>query len=557
VNVPVVIVGAGPTGLTAALLLARYGVESLVLERWEGIYPQPRAVHLDGEIRRLLGRLGVGDEFDAISRPALGLRLLDRDLRVLAEFHRDPAGGRNGYPDANMFDQPELEAILRTAAQRHRGVTVRGDAEVTVVTQEIRGVRVDFTDRTTGAAESVHARYVLGCDGANSLVRASIGAEMRELNFEQRWLVVDVATTADLGAWEGVHQVCDPFRAATYMRIGTTRYRWEFRLRPGEAAADYEDIGRVHELIRPWTGDIPVEKVQLLRVAEYTFRAQLADRWRAGRVFLLGDAAHLTPPFIGQGMGAGLRDAANLTWKLAGVLAGDLPEQVLDSYEIERKPHARNMIRLAKITGIAMTEGGELGNLLRRLLAPRLRRLPGTGHQRRDPAATPVRAGRAAAPGWRPGGPSGAQRGPGGRSSLRRRHRGPVRDRHRGSADLDGPRTGQRTRGSAGDSSPRDRSAEVAAAGRRSCGSRPSGRRRAALRPGLAGTLRGHASIRGARSRGSRRRLEPSWARFRQRSRVETMKLLLTAGVALLVLFGISKLRRRSDADMWHEVTSR
>ncbi|MFB8005136.1 bifunctional 3-(3-hydroxy-phenyl)propionate/3-hydroxycinnamic acid hydroxylase [Nocardia sp. NPDC056000] len=376
-TLPVVIVGAGPSGLTAATLLAQYGIESLVLERWEGVYPQPRAVHLDGEIRRIVERLGIGAVFDAIARPALGLRLVDPRHRVLAQFDRDPAGGRNGFPEANLFDQPELEALLRANLGRYRAVSLRGGVEVTGLAVERDCVRVDVDDRATGATESVRARYVLGCDGANSLVRTAIGARMRDLRFEQRWLVVDLATTVDPGHWGGVHQVCDPRRAATYMRIGTTRHRWEFRLLPGESADDFRDLDRLGPLLAPWLADADREGLELVRVAEYTFRAQLADRWRAGRVFLLGDAAHLTPPFIGQGMGAGVRDAANLSWKLAGVLRGELPESVLGTYEIERKPHAHMMIRLAKLTGLTMTEGGELGNRLRALLAPRLHRLPG------------------------------------------------------------------------------------------------------------------------------------------------------------------------------------
>jgi 2-polyprenyl-6-methoxyphenol hydroxylase-like FAD-dependent oxidoreductase len=376
-HVPVVIVGAGPTGITAATLLAQYGVKCLVLDRWPGVYPQPRAVHLDDEIYRVIARLGIADEFAAISRPTLGLRLLDNRFRVLAEFNRDTSHSDNGFPQANMFDQPELETLLRENLKGFPNAQLRGDAEVTDVSAHDNRVRVTFTDRSDGQVHQVDAEYLLGCDGANSMVRTQIGSVMRDLKFEQRWLVVDIAAGADLHQWEGVHQVCDPVRAATYMRIGETRYRWEFQLLAGESAEDFGTLEALRPLIAPWTADVVDSELTLSRVTEYTFRAQIADRWRRGNIFILGDAAHLTPPFIGQGMGAGLRDAMNLAWKIAGVRDGTLSAEILDSYEQERKPHARAMIRLALTVGRSMTGGGHLGNLVRRMVLPRLRVIPG------------------------------------------------------------------------------------------------------------------------------------------------------------------------------------
>ncbi|MFD1658909.1 bifunctional 3-(3-hydroxy-phenyl)propionate/3-hydroxycinnamic acid hydroxylase [Streptomyces caeni] len=406
-HVPVAVIGAGPTGLTSAALLARHGVPALVLERHRAPYPLPRAVHLDDEVHRILQAMGVHETFGAITRPARGMRLLDRSHRVLAEFLRDNARGRHGFPQANMFDQPELERLLRDNLTLQPLVTLRGGVEVTAVTPPPHSgapVRVTLRDEGTGVPRTLLADAVLGCDGANSLVRASIGSRMQDLAAPQQWLVVDVRCRLPLPAWDGVHQICDPQRAATYMRVGEDRYRWEFRLRTGEQPQELTDRGRLLALIAPWTPGIPEDELHVLRTASYTFRAQVADRWRNDRVFLLGDAAHLTPPFIGQGMCAGVRDAHNLTWKLARVLTGRASEPLLDTYQAERQRHARQLIRTAVAVGAVMTGGGTGTALARNAVLPALSRLPGASRLVLSAVSPPLRPGPLAGP-RRPGHP--------------------------------------------------------------------------------------------------------------------------------------------------------
>lgn len=394
---PVVIVGAGPVGVTAAILLARQGVRTLLLERHHDVYPLPRAVAMDDEVRRILQAAGVADPFAALTRPANGLRLLDARHRVIATFRRDGLG-RHGYPQTSLFDQPELERLLRRALAEHPECRLSSGVEVIAVEQapdhapEAGLVRVTVRPLDGGESEVVWARAVLGCDGANSVTRQAIGAQWQDLHFEERWMVLDARTDLPVRSWEGVDQVCDPRRAATFMRIGEDRYRWEFRRLDGEHTDEAADAERVHRLVRPWVHVTDPGTFEILRATDYTFRAKIADRWRSERVFLLGDAAHLTPPFIGQGLCAGLRDAHNLAWKLARVLTGRADDRLLDSYEAERKPHAQHLIRLAVAMGWAMTGGQDRAAAMRRGAVATVCRIPGlTSRISRDmsPALAP------------------------------------------------------------------------------------------------------------------------------------------------------------------------
>jgi len=351
----VAIVGCGPVGNVLAVLLAQRGHRVVVLERWPGPYRLPRAVHFDHEAARILQGCGIGDELAAISEPAdvyewrngAGTTL----LRIGGAGH-----GPSGWPRSSMFCQPELEALLDGRARALAGIDVRRGVEVTgldddgeTVAVHVRPVAPTAAGRPApglaGAAETVRARFVVGCDGANSTVRRLVGAPVHDLGFFYDWLIVDVVLRDDR-VFDPINvQICDPTRPTTAVSGGPGRRRWEFMRLPHESRDELDDEATAWRLLAPW--DVTPANATLERHALYTFEARWVERWRTGRVFLAGDAAHQMPPFAGQGLCAGLRDAANLAWKLDLVLGGHASDALLDTYGTERRPHVAAVIALS------------------------------------------------------------------------------------------------------------------------------------------------------------------------------------------------------------------
>ena len=356
-QVDFLIVGAGPVGLVTALLLGRQGWRVTVVERWPSRYPMPRACTIDHEALRILQTAGVMRDHADLFEPSRGERggyqIRSRAGLLRAINWNRPA--ESGWANTNGFYQPDLESVLEAMAVALPSVQVRRGWTATAITQDDSTVELSVSKTgDQSKREVVRARWVVAADGANSVVRTLVGIQSTDADFEADWLVVDYEPLDDR-QWDAfVTQYCDPVQPATAVNSGPGRRRFEFMRRADVTVEELSRPDTAWRLMEPW-GVTPAN-ARLERHAVYTFRGRWAQDWRRGRVFLAGDAAHLMPPFMGQGLCSGLRDAIALSWRLSMVESGLAGESVLDSYASERGAHVREIIDEAIAIGRVVCE---------------------------------------------------------------------------------------------------------------------------------------------------------------------------------------------------------
>jgi 3-(3-hydroxy-phenyl)propionate hydroxylase len=340
----VLIIGAGPAGLTLANLLGAEGVDTVLVERNPGCVPEPRAVALDGESLCTLQAVGLADTVLANMKQGFVADYINGDGDCL--FTTDLTSRPYGFCLQNTFDQPTLERQLQAGLDRFDCVTIRHGMELLEFEQDDNGVSASLRD-ADGNSDQLRADYLVGCDGGRSSVRRDLGIDMLGDRLPQKWLVVDTVDTY-LSGEPQCRFFCDPARPAmTILRPGGER-RWEWMLVGDETEQEMLDDARIRDLLAEHTDP---SQVEVYRKCVYGFSAVVAERFSDGRVFLAGDAAHMTPPFAGQGLNAGVRDVRNLSWKLARVLDGSMPATLLDSYHFERRDAAKEMVDMAVMLG--------------------------------------------------------------------------------------------------------------------------------------------------------------------------------------------------------------
>jgi len=346
---PVTIVGAGPVGLMLANLLGTYGIPVVLIERKLETVQEPRAVSIDDESLRTLQTAGLADKVRRICAMDYGSIYLGPDRRPFAAV--SPSTAEYGHPRRSAFAQPELEALLADALRTRPGLDLRFGHELLAITQHEDHVALTVKG-PDGSSYTHLSRYVAACDGGRSPIRHMLGIGMSGYTYEKRWLIIDLKGTHD--NYRQTRVYCDPRRPGINLPGPNRSRRFEFMLLDGESDDEVTDPAFVAQLLRDHGPD---EGVEIVRKQVYTFHARMADEWQKGQVFLLGDAAHLTPPFAGQGLNSGLRDAANLAWKLAAVVKGQLAPGLLESYGQERPEHAWELIEMAvKLGRIMMPE---------------------------------------------------------------------------------------------------------------------------------------------------------------------------------------------------------